>query len=249
MEMVKDRIALVVGACDDVGRAVALRMAQNGAVVVACDADFAELSKLIDQIRQNGGCAEARQADPGSSADVKRLVGEVTKQYGRIDVLVNNSNDRCGKLVCDASDDDWEKGIRCNLSPTYYFCREVIPAMQAQKHGRVVNISSLDYMGFSGLSTYSAAKSALFGLTRSLALETARDGVTVNCVAKGDIATSEMTAEQAEKIGGSLPVKRIGTPEDVARAVGFFASDASSYTTGQMLFVCGGKSAHCSMSI
>jgi NAD(P)-dependent dehydrogenase (short-subunit alcohol dehydrogenase family) len=249
MEVVKNRISLVVGACDEVGQAVARRLAQNGAVVVACGSDFVELSKLVTRIRENGGSAEARQADPASSADVKRLVTDVISQFGRIDVLVNNANAQCGKLVCEASDEDWEKGIRCNLTPTFYFCREVIPGMQTQKHGRVVNISSIDYIGWPGQSTYSAAKSALFGLTRSLALETARDGVTVNCVAKGDIATSKMSDEQAEKIGSTLPVKRIGSPEDVARAVGFFASDSSNYTTGQMLFVCGGKSAHCSMSI
>ena len=249
MEVVKDRISLVVGACDEVGQAIAQRLAQNGAVVVASGTDFVGLSMLVNRIRESGGCAEVRQADLTSSADVRRLAKEVINEYGRIDILVNNPNAQCGKLMCEASDEDWEKGIRCNLNPTFYFCREVIPGMQAQKHGRVVNISSLDYIGWPGQSTYSAAKSALFGFTRSLALETARDGVTVNCVAKGDIATSQMSAETAEKIGANLPVKRIGLPEDVARAVGFFASDASTYTTGQMLFVCGGKSAHCSMSI
>ena len=249
MEVVKDRITLVVGACDDLGQAVAERLAQKSATVIVCDTDFARLSKLVERIRESGGCAEARQADPSSSADVKRLVNEVMAQYGRIDILVNNSNRKCGKPVGQVTDEDWENSLRCNLSPAFYFCREVIPRMQAQKYGRVVNISSLDYIGWPGQANDSAAKSALFGLTRSLALETARDGVTVNCVAKGDLATSEMSEEEAKKIGDSLPVKRIGTPADGARAVGFFAGDAAGYVTGQMLFVCGGKSAHFSMSI
>lgn len=249
MEVVKDRVAVIIGACDDIGRAIGLRLASRGATVIACSSDEKELKALVGLIEEKGNKAEAKLVNPTSSSDIKRLVDDVIKQHGRIDILVNNTDAQCGKSVCDASDEDWEMGLRGNLSPTFYFCREVIPRMQTQKHGRVVNISSIDYMGWPGQSTYSAAKSALFGFTRSLALETARDGVTVNCVAKGDIATCQMSEEQAEKIGSALPVKRIGNPDDVARAVGFFASDFSKYTTGQMLFVCGGKSAHSSMSI
>ncbi|MBF0527004.1 MAG: SDR family oxidoreductase [Deltaproteobacteria bacterium] len=249
MEVVRDKIALLVGACDEVGQAIGVRLAQKGATVIVCDTDYARLSILAEQIRESGGNAEANPVDSTSSVDVKRLVGDVIKQYGKIDILINNADARFGKPVGDASDEEWETGIRTNLNPVFFFCREVIPKMQAQKYGRVINISSLDYIGWPGRSSYSAVKSALFGLTRSLSLETARDGVTVNCVARGDVATSEMSPELAAKIGESLPVKRIGRPDDVARAVGFFASDWSNYVTGQMFFVCGGKSAHFSMSI
>jgi len=121
--------------------------------------------------------------------------------------------------------------------------------MKTRKYGRVINISSLSYLGFQGLSSYAAAKSALFGLTRSLALESARNGVTVNCVAKGDMATAGMDEATIEKCIKAIPVRRMGKPEDVAKAVGFFASDRSPYVTGQTFFVCGGKSIHFSMSI
>lgn len=249
MEAFKDKIALLVGVCDEVGEAIGLRFAQKGATVIVCGSDYAKLSMLINQMRESGCNAEANLVDSTSSVDVKRLVDSVIKQYGKIEILVNNPDARCGKPVCETSDNDWDTSIRSIISPAFFFCREVIPKMQTQKYGRVINISSLCYMGWPGQANYSAAKSALFGLTRSLALESAKDGVTVNCVAKGDLATSEMSLEQADMIGSSLPVKRIGRPDDIARAVGFFASDRANYITGQMLFVCGGKSAHFSMSI
>jgi 3-oxoacyl-[acyl-carrier protein] reductase/2-[hydroxy(phenyl)methyl]-succinyl-CoA dehydrogenase BbsC subunit len=249
MEVVKDRVAVVVGACDDVGMAIGQRLAGNGAKVIICDSDETKLKAALHLIDDQGGNAQAKLVDPTSGDDVKRLVDEVTKQHGRIDILINNVNAQCGKPVGNISNSDWETGIRSNLSPTFFFCREVIPKMQAQKYGRVVNISSIDYMGRPGESNYSAVKSALFGLTRSLALETARDAVTVNCVVKGDVASSGMSPEAAEKIAKALPVGRIGNVDDVAGAVGFFASDTSKYVTGQTLFVCGGKSAYYSMSI
>ncbi len=249
MEVLKDRIALIAGAGDEIGQAIGMRFGTGGATVVACGPDANRLEDLVVQIKAAGGKAVAKLMDPTDSEQVKRVVNDVAEQYGRIDILVTNTDSQCTKAVCDVTDADWATSIRCNLSPAFYFCRETMPKMKQQKYGRIVNISSLDYIGWPGKAGYSAVKSAVFGLTRSLALESAKDEVTVNCVAKGDVATSQMPAEVAEKIGGALPVKRIGSPEDIARAVGFFASDTSKYITGQTFFVCGGKSAHFSMSI
>jgi NAD(P)-dependent dehydrogenase (short-subunit alcohol dehydrogenase family) len=240
MDVLKDKVALVVGA-DEIGSAIAASLAAKGAKVVAADSDEAKVKK--------GANIEAKKVDPTSAADVKRLVDDVTKQFGRIDILVNNVSALVAKPIGEVSDADWQKEVSTNLNSAFYLCREVIPKMRAQKYGRVVNISSIEYLGWPGVSSFSATESALFGFTRSLALESARDAVTVNTVVKGDIATAETSQETAEKVGKSLPVGRIGTPEDVANAVGFFVTEAAKYATGQTLFVCGGKSAHFSMAI
>ncbi len=249
MDVYKNRIALIAGAGDEIGQAIGMRFGSGGATVVACGPDAGRLDDLVARINAAGGKAVAKLMDLTDSEQVKRVVKDAADQFGRIDILVNNTDSRCDKQVCDVTDDDWAASIRCNLNPAFYFCRETMPGMRKQKFGRVINISSLDYIGFSGEVGYSTAKSAIFGLTRALALESARDEVTVNCIAKGDVVTAQTPKEVAEKVGEALPVKRIGTPEDVARTVCFFASDASNYITGQTFFVCGGKSAHCSMSI
>lgn len=249
MEVIKDRIALIAGAGDEIGQAIGLHLGAKGATVVACGPDASRLESLVSQIKANGGNAVAKRIDPAASDQVTNVVKDVIAEFGRIDILINNTDSVCNKAVGDVSDADWETSIRCNLNPAFFFCREVMPKMRAQRYGRVINISSLDYIGWPGKAGYSAVKSAIFGLTRSLALEAARDEVTVNCVAKGDVATEQMPAELVEKTAASLPVKRIGKPEDIARAVAFFASDNSKYVTGQTFFVCGGKSAHFSMSI
>jgi 3-oxoacyl-[acyl-carrier protein] reductase/2-[hydroxy(phenyl)methyl]-succinyl-CoA dehydrogenase BbsC subunit len=121
--------------------------------------------------------------------------------------------------------------------------------MRKNSHGRIISIGSLDYLGWQGKANYSAARSAIFGFTRSLALELAKSGITVNYVAKGEIAAAPLSEEDTARIKEVVPVQRAGKPEDVASVVGFFASDASSYLTGQTLFVCGGKSIYFSMSV
>lgn len=240
MDVLKDKVALVVGS-DEVGSAIASSLAAKGAKVFVCDSDAAKL-------KASGGI-ETGKVDTGSSAEVKRLVDDVIKKFGRIDILVNNVSAEVDKAIGDISDADWEKSVSANINSVFFFCREVVPKMRAQKYGRVVNISSVEYLGWPGKSSFSATESAIFGFTRSLALEAAREAVTVNTVVKGDIATAGTSAEDVEKIGKALPVGRIGTPADVANAVGYFVTEAAKYATGQTLFVCGGKSAHFSMAI
>lgn len=249
MEAVKDRVAFVAGATDETGQVICRRMARLGATVVVAGPDAAKVGALVAEIGQNGGRAIGAAVDPLNPEEVKKTVAEVIGQTGKIDILINNFDHCSAKPVGEMSNEDWRQCFDQNLSPAFYFIREILPGMKAQKYGRVVNIGSLTYIGWPGQSSYSAAKSALFGLTRSLALESARDGVTVNCVAKGDIRSEAMTDETIETLVKSIPVKKIGQPEDVAKAVGFFASDKSPYVTGQTFFVCGGKSMHFSMSI
>lgn len=249
MEIIKEKIALVAGVGDEVGSAIGRRFAAGGATVVAIDSDEAKLNALAAAIKAEGGVAITKRIDLTDGVQVKRAVDEVIDQCGRIDILVNNCDSPDGKTISEVSDAQWQTCLTCNLNPVFFFCREILPKMREQKFGRVVNISNIKYIGWPGMANYAAAKAAIFGLTRSLALESAKDAVTVNCVAKGEIAEADTTPEQAEKIAAALPVKKIGQPEDVARAVGFFASETSKYVTGQTFFVCGGKSAYFSMSI
>jgi NAD(P)-dependent dehydrogenase (short-subunit alcohol dehydrogenase family) len=249
MEVVKDRVAVISGAAGEIGQAIALRFARKGAKIVVSDTDKVKVDELVAQIRAEGGQAIGIATNGAKSSDVKALVAEVIEKNSRIDILVNNMDCPGGKTIAEITDENWDDCLSINLNSVFYFCREVLPRMREQKYGRIINIGSLDYIGWPGKSNYSAAKSAIFGLTRSLALESAIDDVTVNCVAKGDLRSADMSDEQAEKLATAIPAKKLGTPEDVARAVGYFASDASGYVTGQTFFVCGGKSAHFSMSI
>ncbi|MBI5588853.1 MAG: SDR family oxidoreductase [Deltaproteobacteria bacterium] len=249
MEVLKDRVAVISGAVGEIGQAIGLRFARKGAKVVVSDTDKIKIDELVARIQAEGGQAIGIATNAARSGDVKALVAKVIDQNSRIDILINNMDCPGGKPIAELSDEDWDDCIAVNLNSVFYFCREVLPKMREQKYGRIINVGSLDYIGWPGKANYSAAKSAIFGLTRSLALESAKDDVTVNCVAKGDLRSADMSDEQAEKLAAAIPVKKLGTPEDVARAVGYFASDASGYVTGQTFFVCGGKSAHFSMSI
>jgi NAD(P)-dependent dehydrogenase (short-subunit alcohol dehydrogenase family) len=249
VEQVKDRVAFVAGATDEVGQAVCRRLAGLGAQVVVVDADNGKVDSLVSEIKEKGGRAFGATLNLLNTDQIKKAVAEVVDKMGKIDILINNFDHCNAKPLGELSDEDWQLCIEKNLSPIFYLTREILPGMKAQKYGRVVNVGSLTYIGWPGQSSYSAAKSALFGLTRSLALESARENVTVNCVAKGDIRCSTMVDEAVEQLIKSIPVRKIGTSEDVAKAVGFFASDKSPYVTGQTFFVCGGKSMHFSMSI
>jgi 3-oxoacyl-[acyl-carrier protein] reductase/2-[hydroxy(phenyl)methyl]-succinyl-CoA dehydrogenase BbsC subunit len=249
MEVVTDRVALISCATDEVGAAIGMRLAENGAKVIISGTDQGKVASLVSMIKAKGGSALGLTVNGTQPGEVKTAVAKILADFGKVDILINNADSRKLSKIQDVSDAQWQESLTANLSPVFLFCRELIPAMCAQQHGRIVNISSIDYIGLPGMSNYSAAKSALFGFTRSLALEVARDNVTVNCVAKGDIRTSDMSDEDVEKLASRLPVKKLGTPEDAARAVCFFASDTSKYVTGQTFFVCGGKSAYFSMSI
>ena len=175
----------------------------------------------------------------------------LAKKFGSIDILINAVDYINCKPILETSIDDWDSSLNNNLDPMFLFTKCVIPKMQAKKYGRIVNISDFNYLGMPGTSNYAAAKSGIFGFTRALALELAKDGITVNTVIKGDInlERKELSEEELQKATAAIPVKKLGTPEDVAYAVSYFVSDTSSYTTGQMFFVCGGKSIYASMSI
>ncbi len=249
MELLNERVVIIAGPVDEICDAIGMCLAKSGAKIAFAGSDRDKIEASVSKIEAAGGEAKAVIGDLSTADDVKKMVGEVIGVFGEIHVLINNADDPAGKGIVELTYGEWNKSLCANLDPLFLLCHEVIPIMKEKKYGRVINVGSIDYLGWPGKVNYSAAKSAIFGFTRSLALETAIDNITVNTVAKGDVAHLGLSEEDGAKLAEQLPVKRLGQPEDIANAVAFFASDNSKYVTGQTLFVCGGKSMHFSMSI
>ena len=239
------RTAIVTGGSRGIGRAVCIALAKQGCNVVVnyChgEAAAAETTALC---KAEGANAVAVQADVASAADCKRLFDEAAAAFGRVDILVNNAGITRDNLILRMSEEDFDAVLNANLKGTFLCCKEAARRMVRQRYGRIVNLSSVVALrGNPGQANYAASKAGLLGLTKSLARELASRNVTVNAVAPGFIDT-DMTAalpETArEALLASIPMARLGQPEDVARAVAFFAREESGYVTGQVLCVDGG---------
>jgi len=243
MADMKDQVALVTGGIRGIGLAIAARLADRGVKVAAGysrDADTA--AQFLD--KYGAGQASVHQGNIGSHEDCERVIREMMEQYGRLDILVNNAGITIDKTVRRMTPQDWDRVVQVNLSGAFYLSRAVLQHMLDRGSGRIINISSIiGSSGNIGQANYAAAKSGMFGLTMSLAQETARKGITVNSVTPGFI-TTEMTAavppEAMEKVVKRIPVGRLGEPDEVARVVEFLADPDSSYITGQVYAVNGG---------
>ena len=239
------KTALVTGASRGIGRAVALRLAADGANVVInynTRADAAEgVARLV---RDAGAEASVVQADVAQPADVERLVQTALEAFKRIDILVNNAGITRDTLIMRMSEDDWDTVIDTNLKSTFLVTRATLRPMLRQRGGRIVNITSISgVMGNAGQANYSASKAGMIGLTRSTAREVASRSITCNAVAAGVIDTEIWRGVPEAAIASLLqmvPAGRKGTPEDVAEAVTFLAGDGAAYITGQVLNVDGG---------
>lgn len=242
-------VAVIAGGADSVGEYIGLNFGKRGVKVVIVDNVDEKVNGLVARIKDAGGEARGVVADPTSPEDVKRAVEVIIEDFTKIDILINNVDEMIDKGSADLTDHDWSRLIAVNLNPAFFFCREILPKMRENKYGRIINMSSLYYLGWPGKVAYSASKSAIFGFTRSLALEVAKNDITVNTVAVGDLSRPGLSEEDTEKMAKSIPVMRLAEPDDVANAVGFLSSQSAKYVTGQTLFVCGGKSIHFSMSI
>ena len=237
------KIAIVTGASRGIGRAIALQLASTGAVVI-CVARGENAAATADAVRAAGGVAESHGVDVTDEAAVEALVKDIVERHGRIDVLVSNAGIARDQLMLRMKRADWDDVLSTNLTASFSWCQAVLKPMIRQRSGRIVAISSVvGQMGNAGQANYAASKAGLIGFCKSLAREVASRGITVNVVAPGLIGT-DMTKAIAENAkadwAAQIPLGRMGTPEDVAAAVRFLASDEASYITGQVLAVNGG---------
>ena len=241
-----DRVAIVTGAGQGMGRAVAQRLSADGARVVANDVNEEAAARTAKGIQDAGGEAIAVAGDVTSSGDVANIVDAALDRYGRIDILVNNAGVLRPTKVIDIEEDEWDWVIAVNLKGTYLCSRAVLPAMRKGGWGRIVNFSSTAGKSTStvGGAHYTAAKAGVLGFTRHLAREAAAYGVTVNAVCPGLIDTEMVRGtipdEQARAYADSFPIQRMGEPSEVAELVAFLASDRAAYITGASLDINGG---------
>jgi len=243
MLKLEGRVALVTGASRGIGRAIALRLAAQGATVIA-GARGTNAQGVVDEIVAAGGRATAVALDITDTASVEAAVAATLAAHQRVDILVNNAGITKDQLMLRMKRDDWDVVLNTNLTGAYTCVQAVLKTMIKQRAGRIINITSVvGQSGNAGQVNYAASKAGLIGFTKALALEVASRGITVNAVAPGLIET-DMTKGISEgahdEWAAKIPLKRLGTPDDVATAVTFLASDEASYITGQVLAVNGG---------
>jgi 3-oxoacyl-[acyl-carrier protein] reductase len=238
-----NRVALVTGASRGIGRAIALRLSAQGAVVVAA-ARAGNAATTADEIRAAGGKAEAIALDVTDAAASESAVKSISERHGRIDILVNNAGITRDQLMLRLKRDDWDAVLATNLTSAFTLTQAALKPMIRQKSGRIICISSVvGQSGNPGQANYAASKAGLIGFAKAVALEVASRNITVNVVSPGMIAT-DMTNALPEKTREALveriPLGRLGVAEDIAAAVCFLASDEAAYITGQVLAVNGG---------
>jgi len=243
--LLDNQVALVTGASRGIGRAIAIELAKAGAkVMINYAGNHAAAQEVLTIIQNNGGQAAIVQADISDMAAVEAMVKQTVDTFGRIDILVNNAGITRDNLLARMKPEDWDAVINTNLKGVFNTTKVVAKQMMKQRYGRIINMASVvGIIGNAGQANYAAAKAGVIGFTKSLAKELAARGITVNAVAPGFIDT-DMTAVLPEQVKNqmlaNIPLGRFGTPEDVAGAVLFLASDAAKYITGQTLNVDGG---------
>ncbi len=239
-----NRVAFVTGASRGIGRVIALTLSRAGFDIIVASPEVENNEKVAQEIRAAGGDALTQDLDVSSPDAVKEVVSKVLQEKGRIDVLINNAGITRDGLAMRMKQADWDLVLKINLYGAFHCVQQVLPGMMRNRWGRIVNIASVvGQAGSPGQANYAASKAGLIGMTKALAQEIASRGITVNAVAPGYIAT-DMTAvlpdEVKQRILASVPMGRMGQPEDIAGAVKFLVSDEASYITGQVLAVNGG---------
>jgi 2-hydroxycyclohexanecarboxyl-CoA dehydrogenase len=242
-----DKVAIVTGGASGLGRGIALALAREGARVAVVDLNEAGARDTVEAIAKDGGQAAAWRADISDKARIDQVVAEIVSRWGTVDILVNNAGlDRVGPFV-NSSEAEWDLILRVNLKGPIVCTRAVLDEMTRKSYGKIVNIASdAGRVGSTGEAVYSAAKGGIIAFTKTIARETARHRLNVNCVCPGPSDTplfQEVAAgnpKLAESLKRVIPFGRLGTAEDLAPAVVFLASDESGFVTGQTLSVSGG---------
>jgi len=237
-----NRVAIVTGSARGIGRAIALRLADAGANIVVSDIDDAE--PVANEIRAKGRQSLAVKANVTSATDVEKLVEATVSNFGRVDILVNNAGITRDQLLLRMSEEEWDAVLNVNLKSVFLCTRAVLRHMLKQHWGRIISISSIvGVVGNPGQANYAASKAGIIGFTKTIAREVGSRGITANAIAPGFIETKMTQAlneNQRQELMKRIPLGSLGTPQDVAEAVAFLASDEARYITGQVLGVDGG---------
>lgn len=251
--LLKDKVAIITGGAKGMGRGMALKFAEEGCAVVIADIAIKEAEEAVAEIKKKGGNALAIKCDVTSGQQVSETVAKVVKKFGKIDILVNNAGGIAAHTpVEDLTEEAWDKVFALNLKSDFLFCKYVVPHMKKRKYGKIINLSSIGAVQPPAHEIhYNTAKAGVIGFTTDLANALAPLGINVNCILPGPIRTNfydAMVGKMSEKdrdnffnmLGKKVPMQRVGTPEDIAGAALFLASELSAYVTGHALYVAGG---------
>jgi 3-oxoacyl-[acyl-carrier protein] reductase len=244
MKLLEGKVAIITGAARGIGKAIALKLASEGASIAFTDLNIDDNAKATEaEITALGVKAKGYASNAASFEDTHKVVAEIVKDFGRVDVLINNAGITKDGLMMRMSEQQWDAVINVNLKSAFNFINACTPIMMKQKSGSIINMSSIvGVSGNAGQSNYSASKAGLIGLAKSIAKELGSRGIRANAIAPGFIATEmthALTPEQQASWAEKVPLRRVGTPDEVAKVALFLASDLSSYVSGQVISVCG----------
>ena len=245
MKLIEGKTALITGAARGIGKAIALKFAENGSNIAITDLEHNDkMKETVEQINQMGVTCKGYASDASNFQNTEETVNQILKDFGQVDILVNNAGITQDTLLMRMTEDQWDAVINVNLKSVFNFTKAIQRSMLKQKSGSIINMSSVvGVSGNAGQSNYSASKAGIIGFTKSVAKELGSRNIRCNALAPGFIIT-EMTGKLSEEVknewANQIPLKRGGKPEDVANTALFLASDLSEYITGQVLHVCGG---------